>query len=103
MPKVRGMGFPGGSVIKNPFANAGLTPNPGRSPGEGKGTPLQYSCLVNLMDWGGWWAIQSTGSQRVRHDLATEQQGKEVGGGGVGLDLDVQDEDQNEDNHTVTL
>ena len=50
MPKVRGMGFPGGSVIKNPFANAGLIPNPGRAPGEGKGTPLQYSCLVNLMD-----------------------------------------------------
>ena len=28
----------------------------GRSPGEGKGNPLQYSCLENSMDRGGWWA-----------------------------------------------
>ena len=30
--------------------------------------PLQYSCLENPMDGGAWWAIQSTGSQRVGHD-----------------------------------
>ena len=43
-------GFPGGSEIKNPPANAGdagLTTESGRSPGEGNGYPLQYSCLGN--------------------------------------------------------
>ena len=50
-------GFPGGSVVKNPTANAGdvgLIPGLGRSPGEGNGTPLQYSCLENPMDGGAW-------------------------------------------------
>ena len=40
-------GFPGGSVVKNPPANVGdmgLIPGSGRSPGEGNGNPLQYSC-----------------------------------------------------------
>ena len=36
--------------------NAGLVPESGRSPGEGNGTPLQYACLENSMDRGGWWA-----------------------------------------------
>ena len=49
-------GFPGGSVVKNPPANAGdtgdavSTPGLGRSPGEGNGNPLQYSCLGNPMN-----------------------------------------------------
>ena len=41
-------------------ANAGdmdLIPGLGRSPGEGNGNPLQYSCLENPMDRGAWWAI----------------------------------------------
>ena len=49
------MGFPGGLVVKNSPANAGdmgLIPGLGRSPGEGNGNPLQYSCLGNLMDRG---------------------------------------------------
>ena len=53
------MGFPGDSVVENPPANAGdmgLIPGLGRSPGEGNGNPLQYSCLGNLMDRGAWWA-----------------------------------------------
>ena len=53
------MGFPGGSVIKNLPANAGdmgLIPRWGRSPGEGNGNPLQYSCLGNSMDRGAWQA-----------------------------------------------
>ena len=61
------MGFPGGSVIKNPPAHAGdmcLIPGLGRSPGGGHGNPLQYSCLENPMDRGAWWA-QFVGSQRV--------------------------------------
>ena len=46
-------GFPGGSVVKNLSANAGdtrLIPVWGRSPGEGNGNLLQYSCLENPMD-----------------------------------------------------
>ena len=43
----------------------------GRSPGEGNGNPLQYSCLENPMDRGAWWTIQSMGSQRVRQGWAT--------------------------------
>ena len=35
----------------------GLIPGLGRSPGEGNGNPLQYSCLENPMDKGTWWAI----------------------------------------------
>ena len=49
--------FPGGSVVKNPPANAGDTgsiPGLGRYCGEGNGNPLQYSCLGNLMDRGAW-------------------------------------------------
>ena len=52
-------GFPDGSVVKNLPANAGgvgLIPELGRSPGEGNGNPLQYSCLGNPMDRGAWWA-----------------------------------------------
>jgi len=53
-------GFPGGSVVKNPPANAGdaedvgSIPGKGRSPREGNGNPLQYSCLENPMDRGAW-------------------------------------------------
>ena len=49
-------------VIKNPPANAGdlrdlgSIPGLGRSPGEGSGNTLQYSCLENPMDRGIWWA-----------------------------------------------
>ena len=39
--------------------NLGLIPGLGRSPGEGNGNPLQYSCLENSMDRGAWWAICS--------------------------------------------
>ena len=51
--------LPGISVVKNPPANAGdsnLIPGLGRSPGEGNGNPLQYSCLENPMNRGDWWA-----------------------------------------------
>ena len=46
-------GFPGGSVVKDPPANAGATgliPGSGRSPGEGNGNLLQYSCLEDPLD-----------------------------------------------------
>ena len=53
------LGFPGGSVVGSLPANAGDTDSVstlGRSPGEGNGNPLQYSCLGNLMDRGTSWA-----------------------------------------------
>ena len=48
--------------VKNPLANAGdvtdtySIPGSGRSPGGGRGNPLQYSCLENPMDREAWWA-----------------------------------------------
>ena len=70
--------FPRGIVIENLLANqetqgdSSSIPGSGRSPGEGNGNPLQYSCLENS------WTeesgrLQSMGSQTVRHDLATKQ------------------------------
>ena len=62
--------LPGGSDCEEIACGAG---DPGsisewsKSPGEGNVYPLQYSCLVNSMDGGGWRATQSKGSQRVRH------------------------------------
>ena len=53
------MGFPGGSDSKESAYNAGdlgSIPGLGRSPGEGNGNSLQYSCLENPMDRGAWWA-----------------------------------------------
>ena len=54
-------GFLGGTVVKNPPVNVedardGFNSWVGRSPGEGNGYPLQYSCLGNPMDRGAWWA-----------------------------------------------
>ena len=49
--------YPGGSVVKNPSANAGDTcsiPGSGISLGDGNGNPFQYSRLENLMDRGAW-------------------------------------------------
>ena len=69
----RDLSFAGGSVIKNLPANAGDTRNTGsilgvgRSPAEGHGNSLQYSCLENPLDKGTWPAT-SIGSQRVRHN-----------------------------------
>ena len=73
-----GLGFPGGSVVKNLPARAGgagdkgSIPGSGRSPGGGNGNPLPYSCLGNFMDRRVWRATVN-GAQRVRHDLATKQ------------------------------
>ena len=50
-------GFPGGSEVKASASNAGdpgSIPGLGRSPGEGNGNPLQYSCLENPMDGEAW-------------------------------------------------
>ena len=64
-------GFPGGSDGKECALNVGdlgSIPGLGRSPGEGHGNPLQYSCLENppwTEEPGG---LQSMGLQRVRHN-----------------------------------
>ena len=69
------MDFPHSSVSKESAYNAGgpgLIPGLGRSPGEGNGNPLQYSCLENLMDKR---AQQATvhGVARVGHNLKNHQ------------------------------
>ena len=65
-------------VVKNLPVNAGDVVDAGsisglgRSPGEGNGNPLQYSCLETPMDRGAWRAMaRVTGSQRVGHEKAT--------------------------------
>ena len=65
------MGFPGSSEVKASACNVGdlgSIPGSGRSPGEGNGNPLQYSCLENPMEPG---RLQSMGSQTVGYDWAT--------------------------------
>ena len=70
-------GFPGGSVVdKSPpnagdTGNAGSIPGLGRSPGEGNGNPLWYSCMENPVDRGAWWAtvhnVTKSQTQLSRH------------------------------------
>ena len=60
-------------MLKNPHANeggrrdAGSIPGSGRSPGGGHGNSLQYSCLENPRDRGGWWAtVRRVAKHRAR-------------------------------------
>ena len=71
--KYRRLNFPGGSVVKNLPASKGdvgdtgsVLPT-GRSPGEGNGSLLQYSCLENPRDRGAWQATVHEGTND-RHD-----------------------------------
>ena len=69
------VGFPGGSVVKNPPASAGdesSIPGPVRLPGRGIGNPLQYTCLGNPLDRESWQATTVRGIVRVGHNLVTE-------------------------------
>jgi len=53
-------------VTAGDIKDAGSIPGSGRSPGEGNGNTLQYSCLENPMDRGAWlWCVEL---QRVRHN-----------------------------------
>ena len=64
-------------MVENPPANArdmGSIPRLGRSPGEGNGNPLQYSCPGKPTDRGARQATVHGDSKRVGHDLATKQQ-----------------------------
>ena len=69
------LGFPGGSVVKSPRANAvdpSLIPGSERFPGEGKGNPLQYSYLENPLDRGAWLAI-AHGFKKNQTWLSTQE------------------------------
>ena len=69
------IGFPGGTVVKNPPANSGDVgpiPGSGRSPGEGNGNPLQYSCLENPHEQRSLMGCSPWGSQRTIHNWASE-------------------------------
>ena len=74
---IKSRGFPGDSVVKNLPANAGdegSIPVSIKSPGEGNGNPLQYSCLGNPMDREAWQPAVHDDHKRVRHDMVTKQQ-----------------------------
>ena len=67
-------GFSGGSDGKESACNArdlGSIPGLGKSPGEGNGNPLPYSCLENSIDRGVWWAIVHKVA-RVRDDFSAK-------------------------------
>ena len=76
-------GLPGSLDGKQSTCNAGdlgLIPGSGRSPGEGNDNPLQYFCLGNTMDKRTPGRLQPMELQRIRHDLAfQQQQGYRVG------------------------
>jgi len=70
--------FPGGTsgtpANAGDIRDVGSIPGPGRSPGEGHGNPLQYSCPGNPTDRGAWWATVHGVTKRVGQDLATKRQ-----------------------------
>ena len=73
------MGETGGAVIRNLPVNAGdvsSNSGSGRSPGEGKGNPIQYSCLENSMDRGAWQATVHGGHKEsnMTEDARTVKQ-----------------------------
>ena len=64
--------WPGGKESAYQYRRRRFDPGLGRSPREGNGNLLQYSCLGNAMDKGAQWATVH-GIARVRHNLATKQ------------------------------
>ena len=71
------LSFPGGSVVKNPPANVAdvdLISSLGRSPGEGNGNPLQYSCLGNPTGQRSPVGYSPWGHKRAGSGLVTKQQ-----------------------------
>ena len=71
-----GLGFPGDSDNKESACNAGdlgSIPGSRRSPGEGNGNLLQYTCLESPLDRGAWWATvhKVTKSQTLLKQLST--------------------------------
>ena len=74
------VGFPSGSVVKNPPAMQEmletLVPWAGKFSGEGDGNPHQYSCLGNPMDIIAWQATVHGVPKELGHNLVTKQQQK---------------------------
>ena len=77
-----GLVFPSGSERKASACNLGVLgsiPGLGRSPGEGSGSPLQYSGLENSMDRGAWWdtvhGVSTSRSQRSNFTFTFHIQG----------------------------
>ena len=74
------MGFPGGSDSKESALNAGnlgSLPGLGRSPGEGLGNPLQYSCLEHPMGRGAWKAtVHGVAKELGTTDQLKQQQAR---------------------------
>ena len=71
----------GDSVVRNPPANAGdadSIPGSGRSPREGNGNPLQYSCLGNPIDRGAWWAAVHGVTEELETTTKQQQQRKRI-------------------------
>ena len=60
--------------VRDVAGAVGSIPGLGRSPGEGNGNPLQYSCLKNPMDRGAWRATVHGVTKKVGHSLVTKQQ-----------------------------
>ena len=58
--------------------DAGSIPGLGRSPGEGNGNPLQYSCLENPMDRGAWRATVHRGRKKLDTTQVTQHAGRHV-------------------------
>ena len=73
-------GFPGDAVVRNPPANVGdrsvsdSIPGSGRSPGDGNGNPVRYSCLENPMDRGDWRATVHGVAKWDTAEHTTQQQ-----------------------------
>ena len=68
-------GFPGSSVGKESACNAGdlgLIPGLGRSPGEGKGYPLQYSSLENSIDCSPWGLQESDRTEQLSLSISPQ-------------------------------
>ena len=81
--------FPADSVVKSQPANTGDTgsiPRSGRSPGEGDGNPLQYSCLENFMDRRAWRATvhdRLERKKRIKGETITRKNNGKKRGSGV--------------------
>ena len=86
------LGFPGGSVGKEPACNAGDTggmgsiPRLGRSFGGGHGNSLQYSCLENPTDRGAWWdTVQRVTKSQTQLKLLSKALYSSLGSNGISL------------------
>ena len=74
---------------KNPPANTGnmgLIPGSGRSPGEGNGSPLPYSCLGNPMDRGAWWAAVHGITKESNNSVPSKQHARFYAGAVINPD-----------------